>query len=168
MGPDWSKEVDRDVLRSADRIVQLVGVILTLVVISFLALHWTGDTGFYTSEFTEPEALILLVPLLYGALPNLIRVIVGRKNVVRPLDALGILFFLLSALYFLSNFHFDMTHFADPLPGVLRFLIDWIDEGWARILLVIGVLGGTFGLFWTLLTYIRVRELLMGRERSHL
>lgn len=143
-----------------------MGVILTLVVVSFLALHWAGDTGFYTSEFTELEALILLVPIFYGVLPNLLRAIIGRKNVVRPFDALGVLLFVLSALYFLSNFHFDMAHFADPLPGALRSLIDWIDEGWARIFLVIGVLGGAIGLFWTLAAYTKVRDLLAGKERS--
>ena len=156
----WLNEANKDVLNNGERIGQIAGVIVTILVASFLLSHWTGDTGFYTAEFNEWDALVLFVPLLYGIVPSSYRALVGRKNVVRPVDALGMVLFVISATYFLSAFHFDMQFFADPLPEWLRFIIDWIDEGWARLFLVLGIIGGTAGIVWTTVSYIKVKELL--------
>jgi len=161
---NWRKEANNDVLRSGDRIGQIIGVIVTFLVAGFLLSHWTGDTGFYTSDFNEWDAFILFGPLLFGIVPNAFRVVIGRKNMVRPLDAFGTIIFALSALYFLSNFHFDMQFFAEPLPDWLRFVIDWIDEGWARFFLIIGAVGGSIATVWNIVTYVKVRELLKSKE----
>lgn len=60
--------------------------------------------------------------MIVGMAPSLIRLIGGRKNPSRPFDVLGTMLFVLSAGYFLCNFHFDMTYFPQPLPESLRFL----------------------------------------------
>ncbi len=156
----WRHEADSDVLKKGERIGQIVGVVMTVLVALFLLSHWTGDTGFYTSEFNGWDALVLFAPLLYGIVPSSYRALIGRKNVVRPVDILGMMLFVISAAYFLCSFHFDMQFFADPLPEWLRFIIDWIDEGWAKLFLALGIIGGTAGIGWTILAYLKVKELL--------
>ncbi|MCG7844062.1 MAG: hypothetical protein MIO90_01360, partial [Methanomassiliicoccales archaeon] len=90
----WLNEANKDVLRGGERIGQIAGVIVTFLVAAFLVSHWTGDTGFYTSDFNEWDALMLFGPLLYGIVPNLFRAVIGRKNVVRPFDAFGMIIFV--------------------------------------------------------------------------
>lgn len=160
LGSTWKNEADTDHLKGSERTSQLAGFIGPLVVVTYLVLLWTGETGFYTSKFSGVDAVVLFVPILVGMAPSLVRLIEGRKNVSRPYDVLGTMLFVLSAVYFLCNFHFDMTSFSEPLPESLRFLLDWLDGGWARIILVVGMFGGVIGVFWTALTYINVRELL--------
>jgi len=156
----WKKEADTDRLKDSDRLSQLAGFIGPLIIVIYLVLLWTGDTGFYTSEFSGLDAVVLFVPIIVGMAPSLIRLIGGRKNLSRPFDVLGTMLFVLSAVYFLCNFHFDMAYFPEPLPGSLRFLVDWLDEGWARLILLVGIFGGAIGVFWTALTYFSVKELL--------
>jgi hypothetical protein len=71
--------------------------------------------------------------------------------------------FVLSSAYFLCAFPFDMAFFAVPLPESLQFLIDWVSEDIAKVVLMIGIIGGVFGIGWTSLTYFKVKEILEHR-----
>lgn len=161
----WKKEAEKDKLKDAERASQLVSWIFTAIAAWFLLAHWTEDTGFYTSEFDQLDAVLLFGPLLFGVLPPLVRTLRGRKNVARPWDIVGSMLFVLSSAYFLCAFPFDMAFFAVPLPEGMRFLIDWVTEDIAKVVLVIGVIGGIFGIGWTTLTYFKVREILEHRAK---
>ncbi len=160
---NWKKEAEKDKLKDAERASQLVSWFFTGLAAWFLLTHWTQDTGFYTSEFDQLDALVLFGPLFFGVLPPLVRTLRGRKNIARPWDIFGSMLFVLSSAYFLCAFPFDMAYFAVPLPGSLQFLIDWVTEDIAKVVLVIGVIGGIFGIGWTTLTYFKVREILEHR-----
>jgi hypothetical protein len=56
-----------------------------------------------------------------------------------------------------------MAFFALPLPEGLRFIIDWVTEDFAKVVLVIGIVGGAFGIGWTTLTYFKVKEIMEHR-----
>jgi hypothetical protein len=94
-----------------------------------------------------------------------VRTLRGRKNIARPWDVIGSLLFVLASAYFLCAFPFDMAFFAVPLPDAIEFLIDWVSEDIAKMFLVIGVIGGIFGVGWPTLTYFKVREILENRAR---
>ncbi len=162
---NWKREAKNDRLKQGERAGQLAGVILSIIVFIFLLVHWADDTGFYSSEFNEMDATVLFGPLLFGMVPSAFRFLVGRKNPSRPLDVVVSVLFVISAIYFLNYFHFNMEFFADPLPGSLEFLLDWMTEGIARIFLIIGVIGGTFSVVWTALTYVKVKEILEKRAQ---
>ncbi|HNU35455.1 MAG TPA: hypothetical protein PKJ15_02555, partial [Methanomassiliicoccales archaeon] len=115
------------------------------------------------SEFGQLDALVLFGPLIFGVLPPLVRTLRGRKNVSRPWDIFGSMLFVLSSAYFLCAFPFDMAFFALPLPEGLRFLVDWVTEDFAKVVLAIGIVGGAFGIGWTTLTYFKVKEILEHR-----
>lgn len=159
----WKKEAEKDKLNDAERAMQLVGWVFTAIAAWFLLTHWTEDTGFYTTEFGRLDAVLLFGPLLFGVLPPLVRTLRGRKNLARPWDIVSSVLFVLSSAYFLCVFPFDMAFFAVPLPESLQFLIDWVSEDFAKLILVIGAIGGTFGIGWTTLTYFKVREILEHR-----
>jgi hypothetical protein len=161
----WNKEAEKDKLKDAERASQLVSWIFTAIAAWFLLAHWTEDTGFYTSEFDQLDALVLFGPLLFGLLPPVVRTLRGRKNIARPWDIASTMLFVLSSAYFLCQFHFDMTFFAVPLPEGMRFLIDWVTEDIAKVVLVIGVIGGVIGIGWTTLTYLKVKEILEHQTR---
>ena len=158
MGPTLKKEAEKDKLNDAERASQLASWMFTAIAAWFLLAHWTDDTGFYTSEFGHLDAALLFGPLLFGLLPPLVRTLRGRKNIARPWDIFGSMLFVLSSAYFLCAFPFDMAFFAVPLPGGLDFIIDWVSEDIAKMFLVIGAIGGIFGIGWTTLTYFKVRE----------
>jgi len=160
---NWRKEAEKDKLKDSERAGQLVSWIFTAIAAWFLLAHWTEDTGFYTSEFDRLDAVLLFGPLLFGTLPPLVRTLRGRKNVARPWDIFGSMLFVLSSAYFLCAFPFAMAFFAVPLPKGMQFLIDWVTEDIAKVLLVIGIVGGIFGIGWTTLTYLKVKEVLEHR-----
>ncbi len=114
---NWKREAKNDRLKQGERAGQLAGVILSIIVFIFLLVHWADDTGFYSSEFNEMDATVLFGPLLFGMVPSAFRFLVGRKNPSRPLDVVVSVLFVISAIYFLNYFHFNMEFFADPLPG---------------------------------------------------
>jgi hypothetical protein len=161
----WRKEAEKDRLKDSERAAQLVGWFFTALAAWFLLAHWTEDTGFYTTEFGQLDAVVLVGPLLFGIMPPLVRTLRGRKNLARPWDIIGSILFVLSSAYFLCAFPFDMAFFAVPLPDSLRFLIDWVTEDIAKVVLVIGIVGGIAGIAWTSLTYFKVKEILDHRER---
>ena len=164
MGSTWRKEAEKDRLNEAERAMQLISWVFTAIAAWFLLSHWTEDTGFFTSEFGQLDALVLFGPLLFGLLPPLVRTLRGRKNISRPWDILGSMLFVLSSAYFLCAFPFDMAFFAVPLPEGMRFLIDWVTEDIAKVVLVIGIVGGVLGIAWTTLTYFKVKEILEHRS----
>lgn len=159
----WRKEADDDPLSMEDQAGQLVGVLGSMLVLFYLIALWMGDVGFYTDEFSGTDAAVLFIPVVLGIFPAFVRIVLMRQNPARPLDALNTALFVLSAIYFLGNFHFDMSQFSYPLPEALRFLVDWIDEGWARMLLIVGIFGGTVGCVWISVTYVKVRQILRGK-----
>jgi hypothetical protein len=160
LGSFWQHEADDDALSRKDQTGQMVGIFGSVLVLLYFVSLWMGDAGFYTSQFSDVDAVVLFIPILLGIFPAFIRMVFMRQNPSRPFDVLNAALFVLSAIYFLNDFHFDMSHFSYPFPESLRFLVDWIDEGWARIVLVVGIFGGTIGSIWIAITYVKVRQIL--------
>ena len=156
----WRKEAEKDGLKDAERAGQLGSFFIIGLAAWFLLTHWTDDTGFYTSDFGQLDAVLLFGPLFFGVLPPLVRTLRGRKNIARPWDIVSSMLFVLSFAYFLCAFPFDMAFFAVPLPESLRFLIDWVSEDIAKWALIIGVFGGIIAIGWTTFTYFKVKATL--------
>lgn len=70
---------------------------------------------------------------------------------------------LVAAAWFLSTFPFDFSHLADALPASLRFLVSWIGDGIAKVVMVIASI---FIVPYTTLLYLAVRRKLTGSTKG--
>jgi hypothetical protein len=63
-------------------------------------------------------------------------------------------------------FPFNFAHFADVVPDFLAFLISWITNDIARLLLAIGMVGGIVSVGINTVLYIIVRAFLLQQSGS--
>ncbi|MEM0448419.1 MAG: hypothetical protein QW520_01165 [Methanomassiliicoccales archaeon] len=159
----WTKtlakrERQKDLLKPADYIGETISIVLILLVALFFVRNQTLMTGFFTSEFKTLEMVLFYGSLLYGMVPAVMRMLTKRRNKVRPFEVLGSIIFIISALYFLSVFPFNMAHLTDLFPPGLRFILDWMTSEIAKLLLAIAVIISALSAAWTLFLYVIVRE----------
>ena len=65
-------------------------------------------------------------------------ILIGRKNPSRDLDSFGGLFFATFGIsWLLVVFPFDFAYFANVVPDFLRFLLKWISNDIARVIMVL-------------------------------
>ncbi len=146
--------------RSHPRIAIAGAVVLTLIVL-YLIAHQLSSTGFFTATFGTFEML-----LLYGSLIEWIVVAAleafGRKNLSRDIDAFGgIIFVTIGGAWLFVVFPFEFAYFADVLPDFLRFLVQWISNDIARVLMVLGIIVMAVAAVYTPIAYGFV-----GKKRS--
>jgi len=133
------KEVKKDIIPNTERYGQIIGIVIVIIAILFFALHQTRDTGFFTEDFGTFEAFMFYAAAAYSIIPAMAKILTGRKNIGRGFDIIGGLIFLIVAVYLLLIFPFDFSHVAEPLPHSLEFLISWISDTFAKIVISIGI-----------------------------
>ena len=142
---------------SHPRIAIAGGVVFTLIVI-YLFAHQLWSTGFFTATFSALEMI-----LLYGSLIEWIVVAaleaLSRKNLSRDIDAFGgIIFVTISGIWLLVIFPFEFSYFADVLPDSLRFLVQWISNVIARVLMILLFIMHLFFTVYATLLHIAVNK----------
>jgi cytochrome bd-type quinol oxidase subunit 2 len=151
------KEAKGDVLSFPDRMGQIAAVALNLVAIAFVAIHHTRPTGFFTDEFGTLAAVLLYAVLIVVMVPLFVRLIVGRKNPARLFEMGTNVVFFVAMLYLLVVFPFDFSHFAEPLPRWLEFLLEWVPALLAKWVLAIGIIVSAVMPMYTYLVYRGVK-----------
>jgi len=159
--PDWMRKLvsnttKKDMIPRPDKIGQVIGMAVIVVFVAFFVKHQTDSTGFFTSEFGTAEMVIFYAAALFGLITGTAKIIIGRKNRVRPIEMVGYLLWIAASVWLLAVFPFDFAHLADVLPGALQPLLDWVSNDFARIILVLSVIGGLIALFFTTMLYIFV------------
>jgi len=152
------KEARRDALSFPDRMGQIAGLVCSVIVVAFVAIHQTRPTGFFTDEFGTLAAVLLYGGIIVGMAPVVVRLIVGSKNQARPFEVVSMVVSFVAMIYLLAVFPFDFAHFAEPLPSSLEFLLDWISATLAKIVLGIGILVTAVMSVHTLALYIGVKR----------
>lgn len=160
------KEAAKDEVPRSERIGQIVGFAAGVILLAFFAIHQTRPTGFFTDDFGSGDAALLYLLIVAGMISPLVRLVFGKKNTARLVDAGGMAFFFVGGLYFLAKFPFDFSHFAEPLPRALEFLLDWISGTFAKWLLGIGVVCSPFFSVYTFLLYSSVRKRLLSGAKA--
>ncbi len=158
------KEAKKDVLSFPDRMGQIAALACSVIAIAFVAIHDTRPTGFFTDEFGMLAAALLYGMLVVGMIPVLVRLVTGRKNLARLVEAGTTVVFFVALLYLLVVFPFDFSHFAEPLPRSLEFLLEWIPEVLAKVAMAIGIIASAILPAYTYLLYLGVRRRLAGPE----
>jgi hypothetical protein len=111
-------------------------IINGLLGLYFIA-HQMGSTGFFTSTFSTIEMVMLYGILIYWITTSVL-ILIGQKHPSRNLDTYGgLLFASFAILWLLLVFPFEFTYFADVIPVFLRFLLQWISNEIALVLLVL-------------------------------
>ena len=103
----------------------------------YFIVHQTGSAGFFTPKFSTFEIIMLYGIVIYWITTSVL-ILIGQKHPSRDLDTYGGLFFATFAIVWLIViFPFEFTYLADVLPDFLRFLVQWISNDIARVLLAI-------------------------------
>lgn len=103
----------------------------------YFIAHQIGSSGFFTSKFSTIEMVMLYGILIYWITTSVL-ILIGQKHPSRDLDTYGgLLFTSFAILWLLLVFPFEFTYFADVLPVFLRFLLQWISNEIALVMLVL-------------------------------
>lgn len=135
----FSKLVEKEVEYAdpyEDRGLSIGIVVVGVLIGSYCIAHQTRSTGFFTATFGTLEMILLFGTLLYWIVTSAL-IIVGQKNLSRDLDLGGLFFAAIAVAWLLVVFPFDFAHFADMMPDSLRFLVRWISNDIARVLMVL-------------------------------
>jgi len=135
----FSKLVEKEVEYAdpyEDRGLSIAMVVVGVLMGLFFVAHQARSTGFFTAAFGALEMLLLYGTLLYWIVTAAL-IVVGQKNRSRDLDLGGLFFAAIAVAWLLVVFPFDFAHVADTLPDSLRFLVQWISNDIARVLLAL-------------------------------
>jgi hypothetical protein len=152
------KEADRDVLSSSARFGGAISIVIIFLIFLFFVSNQIQDTGFFTSEFGTIEMAFFYGSLLFGMFAPLLRMFLGKRNQVRPVELISNLFFVIAASYLLSVFPFDFTHLADLLPESIKFIFDWITNDIVMVALSLIIVLVIAVSIWTAFLYVIVRD----------
>jgi len=157
------REARRDYMPKYARGGEGISVIGVVLVILFFYAHQAWSTGFFTDSFGPLEAFLLYGSIILGALGPLARGASGRRNVSRPPEMLASMFWIIASAWLLLVFPFDFAHFAGVIPDFFRFMVTWITNDIATILIIIGTAGGLLFIGIDALLYVKVRALLQKK-----
>jgi hypothetical protein len=151
------REAKSDVLKKSDRFSNIVGIVGILICLAYLAALANMQSGFFISSFGTVSGIIFFGSAGWGLIASSVRLVTGRKSPSKIFDIIGSVLVLIAAIYFLASFQFDFTHFADALPGSLKFILQWISDGLVKILLSLGVIVLVFVIPFQILSYRYLR-----------
>ena len=152
-------EAKKDVIKLSERTGEVIGILCVLVILIFFITHQTSSTGFFTSKFGQLEQFLFYGSLAFGIIPNIGKIIVGRKNPIRPLEAFGAFFSFVALVWLLHVFPFDFTHLTDILPEFLRMITVWISNDIAKIFMIIGIVGSFVTALYITALYFSIHRL---------
>lgn len=147
-------------MKLSERGGELVGVVIIIFVALFFYAHQAWATGFFTPSFGSTEAFFLYGSILAGTLAPVARFAVGRRNDARPAEALASMFWVAGSIWLLIVFPFDFAHFGDVLPDFLLFLVGWLTDDIAWVLILLGTLGGIGSTSTSIILYLKVGRML--------
>jgi hypothetical protein len=158
----FGRRADQWYSKDHERSGERAGNVFAIVAVSLVTLYFVSsqldNTGFFTSSFGIPEMVLFYLPVPLGIGVSVIKLVTGRKNPSRPLDALNAVVIGVACLWFFVVFPLNFAHLGDLLPFGLKVLVDWIPNSVVRVILLIGGLGSLFNVFYTSIIYMAVRS----------
>ncbi len=151
-------QTEKDRMSPGERAGEVVGLFVSFLVLLFFVENQVRDTGFFTSRFGPTEQALFYGTWLVGAAVGLARAAYGRRNAVRPFDALNGALLAATAYWLFTVFPFDFTHFPDLIPGSVRFLFSWASNEVGYIVIVLAGFGGFVSLLYNTFMYAAVRS----------
>jgi len=138
----FSKLVEEDVeddIPYDERVASIAIVVFGVLIGLYFVAHQTWSTGLFTATFGTLEMLLLYGSLIYWIVTSAL-MLFSCKNLSRDFDIPGLFFVTVSIAWLFVVFPFDFAYVADVLPDFLRFLVQWISNDIARVLMVLGII----------------------------
>jgi hypothetical protein len=157
-GGHVTRRVDRDRMKAGERGGEVFGVFISFLFLLFFIENQLRDTGFFTSRFGPVEEALFYGTWLVGAAVSLARAAYGRRNAIRPFDALDGALLAITAFWLLSVFPFDFSHLPDLLPSQVRFALSWVSNPVGEVLMALAGIGGLVSMFYNAVMYAVVRS----------
>ena len=125
----------------SERFVGVIIVVFSVLMLSYLAAHQVRSTGFFTAAFGTPEMFMLYGVLMLGIISAGLEGVFGLRLYSRLFDVLGgLILAAVCTIWLLAVFPFEFAYFADLSPDSLSFLVRWISNGIARVLMVLAII----------------------------
>ena len=132
-----AEEELRDEIASSDKIASIFLILVNGLFGVYFVAHQAASTGFFTPKFSIFEMVMLYGIIIYWITTSVL-ILIGQKHPSRDLDTYGGLFFASFAIVWLIViFPFEFTYFANVLPDFLKFLVQWISNEIASVLLIL-------------------------------
>lgn len=150
---------DREFPGTLERIFDLVfSFIGVLFVFGFFLAHQLQHTGFLTAEFGGQEMFALYGPMVLSLLPPVLRAATGQRNLGQPMEAIANAALAFGSLWLFFVFPFDFSHLPDVLPVGMQFILSWMTDGLARIVLLLQVAIGSLTATGKLWKFVSVQN----------
>jgi len=139
---------------SGERVVGIAIVVFSVFMVFYFAAHQIQSTGFFTETFGTLEMLLLYGLLVLGIISAGLEGVFGRRLLSRLFDVFGgLILAAVCTIWLLIVFPFEFAYFTDALPDSLRFLVQWISNDFARVLMVLGIIVYLGGAVYTPIAY---------------
>jgi hypothetical protein len=126
---------------SSERFVGISIVVFSVLLVLYFIAHQTQSTGFFTASFGASEKLALYGLLMLGMISAGLEGVFGQRFYSRLFDVFGgLILAAVCTIGLLVVFPFEFAHFADVMPDSLSFLVRWISNDIARVLMVLAII----------------------------
>jgi hypothetical protein len=124
-----------------ERVVGIAIVVFSVLMVLYLVAHQVRSTGFFTASFGTSEMLMLYGLLILGIISAGLEGVFGLRLYSRLFDVFGgLLLAAVCTVWLLVVFPFEFAYFSDVAPDSLSFLVQWISNDIARVLMVLGII----------------------------
>ena len=126
---------------SGEHVFGIALVVINILMILYFTAHQMRSTGFFTTKFDALEMFFLYGYSVFWIISAGLEGVLGRRLLSRLFDVFGgVIFAGICITWLLVAFPFKFTYFADILPNSLKFLLQWISDDIARIIMVLGII----------------------------
>jgi len=154
----WAAQrAQKDRMRLSQRVGEIVGIFIALIIFLFLYENQLRGAAFFTSSFGSLAQFYFYAPLFTGMILSFARAAYGRRNPMRPFDCLNDLFLAVAAFWLFSAFPFDFSRFGEMFPSPIQFIFGWLNNDIGHILLAFAGIVSLINSVYTLFLYSVVR-----------
>ncbi len=136
----------------------LYTVVLMVLLLVFFAAHEWKKTGFFNSKFGPLEMVALYLPIIVSLAAPILRLVQGKRNPSRPLEAASEILLAIGSIILWNNFPFDFAHIADIFPPAMRIAFAWLTNNVGRFILILQIVIGFISALSIITTYIQQRR----------
>jgi hypothetical protein len=169
MKKDWLSQAKAEADKGIphfDRAFSFFMFVFSILLIIYFANHQMQSTGFLTKSFGLLEIIFLYGYSVFWIISAGLEGVLGQRLLSRMVDAFGgVIFGGICIIWLFFVFPFDFTNFAVVLPDHIRFLLVWISNDIARVIMLLGIILHISGAIYCPIAYKFVdKTIFKGRK----
>jgi hypothetical protein len=136
-----AKEAAEEPLPRNERVFGIAIVVFCILMILYFGAHQIQNSGFFTSKFGVVEMVLFYGFWMFWITTAGLEAILSQRLLSRIVDTFGgLIFATISMALLLVLFPYEFNHLADMLPESIRFLVQWLSNDIARVIMVLLVI----------------------------